>query len=87
MDPLRIVVRVVFAYVLLLVLVRLGGKRLVKQASPFDFTLALIIGDMVDDLLWGEVDGSIFVTAVGVLFLIHAAVDFLRYRAGIVSWR
>jgi hypothetical protein len=39
----------------------------------------------VDDALWGEVDASVFVTAVGVLFALHAAFDYARYRA--VSWR
>jgi uncharacterized membrane protein YcaP (DUF421 family) len=85
MDPLRIAVRVVFAYVLLLALVRLGGKRTVKQGSPFDFTVALIIGDMVDDLLWAEVNASEFVVAAGVLVTLHTAFDLVRYRIG--SWR
>jgi uncharacterized membrane protein YcaP (DUF421 family) len=80
MDPLRIVVRVVFVYAVLLVLMRLGGKRLVRHASPFDFTLALIIGDMIDDMVWAEVNGSVFVVATGVLMLLHTALDLLRFR-------
>lgn len=85
MDPLRIIVRVVFAYVVLLVLVRLSGKRTVKQANPFDFTVALILGDLVDDLVWAEVNGSVFVAAAGMLVFVHTAFDLLRYRAG--SWQ
>ena len=85
MDPLRIVARVLFAYVVLLVLVRVGGKRLVRHASPFDFALSLILGDMVDDLLWAEVDAAVFVVGAGVLVMIHVAMDLLRFR--IVSWR
>jgi len=85
MDPLRVLVRLLFAYIMLLALVRVGGKRLVRHASPFDFTLALILGDMVDDLLWGEVDGSVFAVAAGALFLIHTAFDLVRFRG--VSWR
>ena len=85
MDPLRIVARVLFAYVVLLVLVRVGGKRLVRHASPFDFALSLILGDMVDDLLWAEVDAAVFVVAAGVLVMIHVAMDLLRFR--LVSWR
>src|ERR671912_317017 len=49
MDPLRIVARVLFAYVVLLVLVHVGGKRIVRHATPFDFVLSLILGDMMDD--------------------------------------
>lgn len=82
MDPLRIVVRVVCAYILLLVMVRLAGKTAVKHASPLDFVTALILGDLVDDAVWAEVNASVFVVATGSLFMVHAAVDYVRYRAG-----
>ena len=85
MDPLRIAARALFAYVMLLVLLRVSGKRIVRHASPFDFTLSLILGDMVDDLLWAEVDASVFVVGVGVLLFIHTALDLLRLRT--VRWR
>ena len=82
MDPLRILVRVVFGYVLLLVLVRLSGKRAVSQANPFDFTLALILGDLVDDLAWAEVPAAAFVVATAVLTIVHLAVNLARVRPG-----
>ena len=82
MDLLHILARVVFAYVMLLVMVRVSGKRTVRHASPFDFTLSLILGDMVDDVLWGEVDASIFVVAVGVLMMVHVSLQLLRMRVG-----
>jgi len=69
----------------LLVLIRLSGKRTVKQGSPFDFTVALIVCDLVDDSLWAEVEGGVFVIAAGMLFSVHTAVDLMRYRAG--AWR
>jgi uncharacterized membrane protein YcaP (DUF421 family) len=81
-DPLRIAVRAVFAYVLLLMLVRVSGKRTIRQGSPFDFTIALVIGDMTDDLLWAEVNASEFAVAAGMLFVVHATIDALRYRLG-----
>ena len=80
MDLLPIAMRALFAYVVLLAFVRAAGKRTVRHATPFDFTLALIVGDSVDDLLWGEVDASIFVVAVGVLLLIHVSINLLRLR-------
>ena len=85
MDPLRIAVRIVFAYVLLLIMVRLSGKRTVRHASPFDFTLTLILGDMVDDVVWAEVDVSIFVVAAGALVTIHILVELLQMR--VARWR
>jgi uncharacterized membrane protein YcaP (DUF421 family) len=85
MDPLRIAARVVFAYVVLMIMVRVSGKRLIRHASPYDFTLTLILGDMVDDLLWAEVDASVFVVAAGMLVMIHVGVELVQLRAA--SWR
>jgi uncharacterized membrane protein YcaP (DUF421 family) len=84
MDPLRIAARVLFAYVVLLALVRVSGKRVVKHGSPFDFTIALIVGDMVDDLVWAEVAAAQFVVAAGALFVIHTAIDVFRFRIGAI---
>jgi uncharacterized membrane protein YcaP (DUF421 family) len=81
-DPLRLAVRVLFAYVLLLLFVRLTGHRTVKHGSPFDFTVALILGDMIDDAIWAEVSAAQFVVACGVLFTVHTMFDVLRFRAG-----
>lgn len=82
MDPFRIAVRAAFAFVYLLLLVRLAGKRSVAQGRALDFVLALIFGDMVDDLIWAEVAGSQFVVAVGTLFVLRIACGALTWRAG-----
>jgi uncharacterized membrane protein YcaP (DUF421 family) len=81
-DPLRIVVRVVFAYVVLLVLVRLGGKRAITQANPFDFTLALILGELFDDFLMEDASAAMFAVASAVLMAAHVAMNHVRARAG-----
>ena len=85
MDPLRIVIRVVFAYVVLLAFIRLSGKRGVKQANVFDFTVAIVLGDLVDDMLWAEVPASQFVVATGMLMIVHVALDLVRFRTS--AWR
>lgn len=82
MDPLRIAIRVALTYFFMLALVRVSGKRTVRQGGPFDFTLALILGDMMDDAIWAEVAFSHFVVATGVLVSVHSAMDFIRFRAG-----
>jgi uncharacterized membrane protein YcaP (DUF421 family) len=82
MDPLRIVIRVVFAYLTLLALVRGSGKRTVKQGSPFDFAVALILGDMFDDAVWAEVPLSQFAVGCGMLVVTHLILDLARYRFG-----
>ena len=69
MDPLRIAVRALFAFVVLHALLRVSGKRLVAEATGFDFVLALVVGDIVDDLVWAEVPAAQFTVAAATLVL------------------
>lgn len=69
MDLWRIAVRALVAYIYLLVMTRASGKRVVSQATPFDFVLALILGDLIDDALWAEVETAKFAVAVGSICL------------------
>jgi uncharacterized membrane protein YcaP (DUF421 family) len=78
-DPLHVAVRAAFAYLFLLAGTRLSGKRTVAQATPAEFVLVLMIGDLVDDLLWADVSAARFATAAGTLFLLEGCVD--RWRA------
>jgi uncharacterized membrane protein YcaP (DUF421 family) len=77
-DPLRIVVRALSAYFFLLILMRLAGKRTVRHGSVLDFTIALIVGDLVDDMIWAEVPVAQFVVAAVMLFLVHIALARAR---------
>ena len=81
MDPVRIAVRIVFTYILLRIFVRLAGKRSVKHASPFDFTVSLIIGDMMDDAIWAEVDAGTFVVATAALMIAHLTFEYFHFKA------
>ncbi len=63
MDLWRIAVRALVAYIYLLTVTRATGKRVVSQATPFDFVVSLILGDLIDDALWAEVSTAKF--AVG----------------------
>jgi uncharacterized membrane protein YcaP (DUF421 family) len=62
MDPLRIAIRAVAAFLFLLALLRLSGKRTIYQGSAFDFVLALILGDMIDNAIFNEVPFAVFAT-------------------------
>jgi uncharacterized membrane protein YcaP (DUF421 family) len=88
MDLLRIAVRVLFAYVLLHQLLRHAGHRVVAsganggsggKGAGIEFMLALIMGDMVDDVLWAEVPAAQFVVACGALVVLHLLVTSLRH--------
>lgn len=81
-DLWRIAVRAVFTYVFALILVRIAGKRVVAQATPLDFTIALVLGDLFDDFFWAEVPASQFIVATGSIFLPAAVVELASSRSG-----
>ena len=87
MDPLRIVVRALSAYVILLIVIRLSGKRTVRHGSMLEFTIALVLGDLVDDMIWTEVPVGQFIAAVGALFTVHLALDVARFKSSLRSLR
>jgi uncharacterized membrane protein YcaP (DUF421 family) len=70
MDLVSIATRALAAYLFLLALLRLAGKRSVRQGTTFDFVLALVLGDLIDDAIWSEVPMSQFVVAAGTLLLL-----------------
>jgi uncharacterized membrane protein YcaP (DUF421 family) len=73
-SPLRIATRVVVAYVVLLVLLRISGKRLLAEATGMQFVLAIMIGDLVDDGIVGEVPLVQFAVAAATLTLLQMAI-------------
>lgn len=87
MDPLRIFVRVLFAYFFALALMRTSGKRAVMQGDSPSFVLAVILGDMFDDLFWAEVSAAQFVVASGTLVLMHVLASVTLFSAGTREWR
>ena len=60
MELERLVLRTLFAWLVLHQLFRYAGKRTVTgiggvgNQSGIDLMLALLVGDLIDDLLWGE---------------------------------
>lgn len=81
MDPLRIVVRAAFAFVFLLAMLRLSGKRTLWEGTAFDFVLAVVFGDLIDDVVWAEVAASTFIAAVSSLFAVGWAAAAIADRA------
>jgi len=86
-DPLRLIVRIVFGYVVVLAFVRICGHREVKQADLHSFIVALIIGDLFDDLFWQEVPAAQFVVAVATLFILQIATSLQWLHGGRRQWQ
>lgn len=78
MELSHIAFRALFVYIVLLVLVRLAGKRTVLQATPIDLTMLMVLGDLIDDGLWAEVPAAQFVVAAATLCCTHVIVGLLR---------
>jgi uncharacterized membrane protein YcaP (DUF421 family) len=85
MSLLGIGLRALFVYVVILILLRVSGKRAVSQGTTFDFVLALVLGDLFDDVIWAEVSAAQFVVASGALFLTHLAVSMGCYASDAFS--
>lgn len=81
MDLGRIAVRALIAYVYLLVMTRASGKRVVSQATPFDLLVSLILGDLIDDALWGEVTMAKFAAAAGTICVCDLLVKFAAHHS------
>lgn len=81
MDLWRIAVRALAAYIYLMVMTRAGGKRVVHEATAFDFVIALIVGDMIDDALWAEVSMATFAAGVGSLFVCDAIAKTVSFHS------
>ena len=81
MDLTGIAVRAFVAYVVLLSMVRATGKQSIRHGTTFQFVIALIIGDLVDNAIWAEVSLLQFLVAVVTLFVTHWAIEYANYRA------
>lgn len=75
------VLRAVIVYVVILVLVRMSGKRTVGQFTPFDMILLVLLGTAVQNSLIGE-----DVSLLGGLILAATLIG-LNYLVGFVTSR
>lgn len=80
MELWRIAVRAALAYVYLLAITRASGKSTISQATPFDFVVSLILGDLIDDALWAEVSIAKFGVAAGSIVFADLVVKLGTFR-------
>lgn len=72
-------VRAVGVYVLILLVIRLLGKRAVGNFSPFDLLVALMLGEIVDEIIYGDVSWTQGATAILVIAAIEYASEWASY--------
>ena len=81
----RVALRALAAYVFLHALLRFAGRQSIRHGTPFDFVLALILGDLIDNAIWAEVPFAQFAVASVTLVVTRlygfATSPFARSRA------
>jgi uncharacterized membrane protein YcaP (DUF421 family) len=87
MDPLRLVARVACTFVVALLLIRISGRRSVRQSDLSSFVVAVVLGDLFDDMIWAEVPASGFVVAASTIVSVHLAAHAARTSGGTRQWR
>lgn len=73
--------RATVIYVFLLVVVRLMGKRTIGHSTAFDFMVALILGEVVDEPIYGDVPLVQALLVIAVVAGWHALNAWLSYRS------
>jgi uncharacterized membrane protein YcaP (DUF421 family) len=71
--------RAILIYVFLLVVIRALGKRTVGNFTAFDLIVALIIGEVVDEPIFGDVPVAQGLLAIAVVGALHFGNSFLSY--------
>lgn len=82
MDPRDLALtaaRAVVVYAVMLAVIRLSGKRTIGSFSAFDFLVALMLGEVVDEIIYGSVSMAQGFVAIGVLGLLHYINSWLTY--------
>lgn len=78
-ELLLIALRATFVYFYLLIIIRILGKREVGASSAFDLLVALMLGDVVDEVIYGDVtimQGAVAMAVIGVWHLVNAIVSY-----------
>jgi uncharacterized membrane protein YcaP (DUF421 family) len=86
-DPQELLMtaaRAAAVYVLMLVVIRALGKRTVGNFSAFDLLVALMLGEIVDEIIYGDVrfiQGTVAIVAIGALAYADSLLSYADKRS------
>ena len=83
MEPSQLLMtaaRTLAVYLMVLVLLRITGKREIGNFSPFDLLVALMLGEIVDEAIYGDVSFAQFALAAGMIALCQYATGWLTFQ-------
>lgn len=69
--------RGVLVYIVMLIVIRVLGKRTIGNFTAFDLLVALMLGEVVDEIIYGDVSIAQGLTAIGVIALCKYATAWL----------
>jgi uncharacterized membrane protein YcaP (DUF421 family) len=84
-ELLYTALRASFVYFFLLLVVRLLGKREIGNTSAFDLIVALILGEVVDEIIYGDVTMLQGVTAIVVVAIWHVVNSWASFKSEIID--
>jgi len=85
MEPRELLLtagRAVAVYVLMLVVIRLTGKRTVGNFTAFDLLVALMLGEVVDEIIYGDVtfaQGTVAIVVVALLQYMNSWMSYFNH--------
>jgi uncharacterized membrane protein YcaP (DUF421 family) len=80
-DLIGIALRITVIYFYALLLLRLSGKRSIGSLSALDLVVALIVGDMFDDIIWGEIPLSQGLVGMTTVVVMHTLVAYGSWKS------
>src|SRR5512134_244541 len=84
-ELLLTALRASFVYLFLLIVVRVLGKREIGSTSAFDLVVALILGEVVDEIIYGDVTILQGVIAIVVVALWHVVNSWASFKSEIID--
>jgi uncharacterized membrane protein YcaP (DUF421 family) len=79
-ELLNTAMRATLVYLFVLVVIRLLGKRSVGNLGPFDLLVALMMGEVVDEIIFGDVTLAKGFVAIAVIAFWHFVNAWTTFR-------
>jgi uncharacterized membrane protein YcaP (DUF421 family) len=76
--------RASFVYVFFLVVIRLLGRREIGNFSAFDLIVALMLGEVVDEVIYGDVELTQFLVVVATVVVWDVANSWASFKSALV---
>jgi uncharacterized membrane protein YcaP (DUF421 family) len=80
-DVALVGLRAVVIYVFLLVLLRITGKRTLGGSTVFDLIVALMLGELVDEPIYGDAPLPQALFALATIAMLHYINSYLSWRS------